>query len=630
MRMLKSRTDRWNEVVGRIADLWLPPPPMTISEWADAYRRLSAEASGEHGRWRTGRAEYQRGIMDACCGQQYDTVVVETGTQIGKTEIIGNTCGYHIHWDPCPILILQPTLDQAQSWSKDRFTPMLRETPELRRAVGGDGKSKKTGNTIRHKRFRGGHATISGANSPASLRARPIRLLLLDEVDAYPISAGKEGDPVDLARQRTTNFWNSLVLMVSTPTNLETSRIHKEFLLTDQRYFHVPCPDCKTMQVLKWANVKFDRANPLETAFYACPECGSVWSDAAKNRAVKKGEWRATAKAQGRRAGFHISSLYSPWQTLGQIAQKFWDAHQSGDMEKMQVWVNTSLGEPWEEHGEGVDQGELAERVENYDESCLPEDILVITAGVDVQKDRLECRTVGWAEHKERWLIEKKIFRGDPEKGEVWDDLDDFLLKRYDVGGAKLPIACTLIDSGFHADRVYQFCKPRQKRWVFATKGSSTYYAPLLGKPTITSRHRATLFAIGTERAKDSIILSSLRLDKHGPNSIHFPHTMDGEDFAQLTAEVKRIKMVGGQRKVYWHPVRERNEELDLQVLNIAAIDTLDPVWDKIRSRREKAQSRRRAARPKAKGGSPNRGGSGGTKPARKKPKVRVVATMKK
>ena len=591
---INKRKARWGLALRTVAALWSPPPKLTVSEWADKYRRLSREASAEHGRWRTSRAEYQREMMDACCGLQYEMVVILAGAQVGKTELLGNVIGYHIDIDPCPMMAVQPTLKpMGEAWSKDRLAPLLRDTPRLRR-ITGNPLSRDTGQTIAHKKFPGGHITVSGSNSPSSLASRPIRLLLLDEVDRYPPSAGAEGDPVNLAVKRADTFWNKLIIMTSTPHIEGMSRIKHEFLLTDQRYFFVPCPDCGHKQTLVWPQVQFSEDNPYETAEYQCSECGSLWSESQKNRAVSKGEWRATATAKGRRAGFHISALYSPWKTLGQIAGEFCEAHGERNTEKLKVWVNTCLGETWDDGGDGYDADALSERVEQYDVETLPDDILAVTCGVDVQQDRLEARTVGWGVERERWLIEKAILWGDPEKSDVWQELDEFLGEtKYDVAGRKLPIACTLIDSGYHADRVYRFTKPRQGRRIFASKGAKVYYGPLVGKATQVSLNRAKLWNIGADTAKDSIVLHSLPLKEHGPNYIHFPRTMTMEDFQQLTAERKETKLVRGQRKSEWVKQRERNEEIDLQVLNLAAVDILKPNWGKIQHMRANPPKRK-------------------------------------
>ena len=564
-----------------------PPPKLTCSEWADKYRILSSEASAEPGRWRTSRAEYQRGIMDAATSGKYEVVILKTSSQVGKTDLLGNILAWHIDMSPCPALFVMPNLrPMGEAWSKDRLAPMIRDTPRLK-AIMGDPSAKKTGQSIIHRGYAGGSISVAGSNSPASLSSRPIQLLLMDEVDRMGDS-GSEGDAVGLALARQTTFWNRLAVLTSTPVTEGASRIDAEFRLTDQNYYFVPCPDCNHYQTLRWENVVFDKADPYNTAHYACEECGSALTEAQKNRAVSRGEWRPTAVAKGKRTGFALNSIYSPWMTMGRIAGLFREAYEEKDQSKLQVWTNTILGETWREDGEGVDSGELMERIENYDKDSLPDDILVITAGCDIQADRIEMSVYGWAEHKERWLIEHLVLWGDVEKSDVWEDLDDALKTRYMVAGRGLPIACTLIDSGYLSSVCYAFTKPRQGRRIFSCKGAVSNAAPLVGRGQLAGNVKAKLWMIGTHQAKDSILLHSLKLTEPGPGYIHFPHTVDAEFFAQLTAEQRKTKMVRGRPQAQWVPVRKRNEALDCVIYALSALDILNPRWETIREKRDR------------------------------------------
>jgi phage terminase large subunit GpA-like protein len=286
-----------------------PPTKLTISEWADLERRLSPEASAEPGPWHTDRAPYQRGVMDAMSDPAVDTVVFMSGAQIGKTELLLNGLGFYISHDPSPILVLQPTLEMAQAFSKDRLATMLRDTPCLKSKVR-DPRSRDSGNTTLHKSFPGGHVTIAGSNSPSSLASRPIRIIFCDEIDRYPASAGSEGDPVSLARKRSATFHNRKCVLTSTPTIRGASRIETAYEQSDQRRYFVPCPDCGAQDSLKWANVCWPENRPRE-AVYVCQHCGSAWDDVARRRALQKGQWLATAPFNGV-AGFHLSGHYSP------------------------------------------------------------------------------------------------------------------------------------------------------------------------------------------------------------------------------------------------------------------------------------------------------------------------------
>ena len=511
--------------------------------------------------------------MDAVNDPDVNTVVIMSCAQIGKTELLNNVVGYYVDFDPSPILVLQPTLAMAQTWSKDRLSPMLRDTPALRFKVK-PASTRDSGNTLLHKPFPGGHITMAGANSPASLASRPIRLLLCDEVDRYPPSAGSEGDPVSLARKRTSTFWNSKDILTSTPTIKGVSRVEQEYELSDKRQYHVPCPHCGEFQALVWANVIFDIKKP-EEVHYACAHNGCVIEETDKMAMINEGEWIPQAEFKGR-AGFHINELYSPWRSWAQIVKDFLEAKDRP--ETLKTWTNTCLGECWEEKGDSVGFEGLSQRIEAYDNETLPNDILFITAAADVQGDRIEVLSQGWGQDFEHWDIEHKLFFGDPAGKAVWAELDDWLKKTYQVAGRGLKIACTAIDSGgHHTEHVYNFCKPRQGRRIFAIKGSSQYYAPIASKPTQTGKQRVMLHQIGTDSAKDTILMSWLKIEEPGPGYIHFPSDVDEEYFRQLTAEERFTEYYRGRKRLKWKKRRERNEILDLHVYNYAAYVILNP-----------------------------------------------------
>lgn len=542
-----------------------PPPDMTVSQWADTYRRLSREASAEPGDWQTSRAPYQRGIMDAVSDRGVDTVVVMSSAQVGKSELLLNVIGYHIHQDPAPILMLQPTLEMAESFSKDRVAPMLRDSPALADKVK-DPRARDSGNTLLHKVYVGGHLTLSGANSPASLASRPIRVVLCDEVDRYPESAGTEGDPVNLARKRTATFWNRKVILTSTPTIKNLSRIETAYNASDMRRYWVPCPDCGEYQVLKWANVKWDEGRP-ETARYACEHCGVLIDNSQKHGMLRDGEWRADAPFKGA-AGFHLSELYSPWRKWADVAHDFLEARHGGS-EMLKTWVNTSLGETWEDQGDSVEAGSLMARLEEYDRDDLP--ILAVTAGADVQKDRIECSVIAWGAQEESWVLEHAILPGDTARPEVWQDLHDFLAEHEPNAVA--------IDSGFNASQVYAFVERR--RFAFAVKGVSGFDKPLVEddrKRARRLRNRrkvggSPVQLIGVDQGK-VIIHSRLRIMAPGPGYIHFSGDAgcDDEYFAQLAAEKLIVKHRLGRATQEWHQVRPRNEALDAMVYALAAL----------------------------------------------------------
>ena len=461
------------ELFAEVLSKLRPPPPLTVSQWADRYRVLSAESSAEPGRWHTEKAPYQRAIMDAIGDPHVRSVVVMSAAQIGKTDaFILNPLGYYMDYAPCPVMCMQPTLDMGQTLSKDRIAPMIRDTPRLTGLV--DTKSRYAGNTVMKKNFPGGHITIVGANSPSSLASRPIKVLLADEIDRYPKSAGTEGDPLDLAKKRQTTFWDYKTVMVSTPTIKGDSRIEDAYLLSTQEEWNVPCPECGAYQPFLWENVKFDKDDLDKGIGYVCRECGCVSNEYRWKEQGKYGKYVA-ANPGAESRGFHLNTLASTFVGWKEIVTKFIEAKialDHGNPEQMKVWVNTELGETWEERGIQLEDIELFNRREIY-AAEVPDDVLYLTAGVDVQDDRFEVEVVGWGEGTESWGVRYQKIFGDMLSDQVWDDLDNFLLRTWHkADGTAYPLLATCIDSGgHHTDEVYRFAKERLNRRIFAIKG---------------------------------------------------------------------------------------------------------------------------------------------------------------
>lgn len=494
------------DMLARCAAVLKPPPELTLSQWADRYRMLSAESSAEPGRWHTDKAPYQREIMDAIGDPHIRKVVIMSAAQIGKTDaFILNPLGYYMDYAPAPILVMQPTLDMGQTFSKDRLAPMIRDTPELRDKV--DVKSRYSGNTIMKKNFPGGHVTIVGANSATGLASRPIKVLLADEVDRYPASAGTEGDPLSLAQKRQTTFWDKKTVIVSTPVLKGHSRIETEFNQSTREEWNVPCPACGHYQPLVWANVIFDKDDPQSEVLYKCERCGAAMGEYRWKQAARKG--RFVAENPGAEArGFHLNTLASTFCSWKEIVQKFLVAKEQldqGNPEGMKVWVNTELGETWEEQGEQVEDAALYNRRELY-EADVPDGVLVLTAGVDVQDDRFEVEVVGWGTGKESWGIRYQKIYGDLLKEQVWADLDAFLLAGFKKkDGTTLHIISTCMDSGgHHADQVLRFCRDRWERKVWAIKGKGGSDVPYIRNPSTNNRVKAPLFTIGVDAGKVS------------------------------------------------------------------------------------------------------------------------------
>lgn len=573
-----------------------------MSQWADQFRRLSPEASSEPGRWVTERAPYQRGMMDAVNEVGVSEVVFMTSSQIGKTEIINNIVGYFAHQDPSPLLLIQPTLDMAETWSKDRLAPMIRDTDELTDLFG-DPRSRDSNNTLLHKKFPGGHITMAGANSPSSLASRPIRIVLLDEEDRYPHSAGTEGDPGSLAQKRTTTFWNRLLVSVSTPTVEDESKIESRYQQSDQRKFYVPCPECGAFEVLSWQQVKFEKKKP-ETTYYECEHCEAHLKESDKMWMLAHGEWRAEAAFNGI-AGFHINELYSPWVKWAEMVENFLKAKRLP--ETLKVWVNTSLGETWKEKTEGVDPSCLLGRKENWGR-VAPEGVVAITAGVDVQDDRLEAEVIGWGVGQESWSLQYHVLHGDPAQNKVWEDLDNVLSQTIQTSdGRTLPVACACVDSGGHqTQRVYEYCKAREYRRIYAIKGASQMGKPLVSKFSKANKLRVKLFSIGTDTAKQ-MIYSRLKIHQPGPGYCHFPADYPEEYFKQLTAERIQTKFVNGHPTRIWvMPKGRRNEALDCRVYSMAALHILNPNLDRLAKEQERERLKQRTDTEKTDGASTN------------------------
>lgn len=511
-----------------------------------------------------------------------------TSAQIGKTEILNNILGYFVHQDPAPILFIQPTLDMAEAWSKDRLAPMIRDTDALT-GLFRDAKTRNSDNTLLHKKFTGGHITMAGANSPSSLASRPIRIVLLDEEDRYPVSAGSEGDPGSLAQKRTTTFWNRLLVSASTPTIEDESKIESRYQQSDQRKFYVPCPECDAFQVLMWPQIKFEKGNSA-TTYYECEHCKAHLRDSDKMWMLEHGEWRAEAAFNGI-AGFHVNELYSPWVRWREMVENFHKAKRLP--ETLKVWVNTSLGETWKDKTEGVDPSGLLKRKENWGR-VAPDGVIVITAGVDVQDDRLEAEIVGWGVGQESWSLQYHVLHGDPAQNNVWKDLDNVLSQTIQTSdGRTLPVGCACVDSGgHHTQKVYEYCKAREYQRIYAIKGASQIGKPLVSKFSKANKLRVKLFSIGTDTAKQ-MIYARLKIHQPGAGYCHFPTDYPEEYFKQLTAERIQTRFVNGHPTRIWvMPKGRRNEALDCRVYGMAALHILNPNLDRLAKEREREQLR--------------------------------------
>lgn len=520
--------------------------------------------------------------MDAFTDRRVTDIVIISSAQVGKSEILLNVIGFMMDQDPCPILMLQPTLAMAEAVSKDRITPMMRDTPALRQLVE---KQRDSGNTLLHKQFPGGHLTLAGANSPASLASRPIRIVLADEVDRYPPSAGDEGDPVSLAEKRTLTFSNRKKVKVSTPTVKGASRIEEAYKQSDMRRFHVPCGHCGEKQTLIWEQVKWPDNAP-DKAQYLCPHCSVLWTEADRIEAIRKGEWIGSAPFTGI-AGFHISELYSPWKVLPEIAAEFLAAQ--GNPERLRVWINTSLGETWEiDASDRADPLSLSARAESYSLGTVPDGVGMVVASVDTQGDRLEHYTWGFGAGEEAWVLDRNVFFGDPTHSVVWEQLREQLGRPLttEKGALVVPRVVAIDSGGHHTHGVYNFCRVNAMRRtiyglqeIIAIKGQSHSDKTILGKPTDVDvdfkgnkiAKGVKLWPVGSSAAK-SLLYGRFKLQAPGPGYVHFSGELPEDFYDQLTSEKLVTKYVKGFPRVEWQLDKgKRNEALDCAVYAYAA-----------------------------------------------------------
>ena len=602
----------------RLRPILTRPPKWTVSEWADRRRFLSRESSSQPGKYRSSVAPYQREPMDSANDPTVQSTCLMWASQVtGKTECLNNVAGYFIDVDPAPILFVEPTKDMAESWSKDRLSPMLRDCPCFRGKVR-DPRTRDSGNTITNKLYLGGDIAIVGANSPSGLAMRPRRVVILDEIDRYPPSAGSEGDPCLLAIRRTESFWNAVIFMASSPTTKGASRIEKEFEQSDKREWWCPCPECGQHQVLKWRQVLWGKSRvqslvdhgritaeagklAAETvptdgsdAVLECEHCAAHLNDAQRVKMVRAGEWRPSAPFRGKR-GYWLNGICSPFRHkkgyasgLHQMAAQAKEAA-AGGIETLKTWTNTFLAETWEEKGARVEPHSIMTRAENYTPAKLPAEIILLLAAVDVQKTWLQVEVIGLGMDDETWGVEFLSIRGDPEQGEVWSDLGDTLSRTFTrEDGQALTITATAIDMRHKPTRVREFVRRGGIARVYPVYG-------VAGGQTMLVTHRFNkvyalrTFAVDTKMAKDSIF-ARLNIQTPGPRYMHFP-TGSGyneEYYAQLTGECLKTHFLHGFPKQTYEKIRERNEALDLRVYFLAAVDILKPNMTAIAKRQGK------------------------------------------
>lgn len=569
-------------VMASALEVLAPPPELTVSQWADKYRRLSAESSAMPGIYRTSVTEYMREPMDMVGKPGVRRITCMFSAQVAKSTFIENAIGYLMHYDPCPILHVSPTLSSMKMFSKERLSPMLRDSPSLSGLVK-NARSRDSDNTIDTKKFPGGNLAMVGSNAPAGLASRPVRAVFFDEVDRFERSAGTEGDPILLAIKRTTTYWNRVIIMVSTPGDKGVSRIEEEYERGDQRHFYVPCPCCGHKQRLRWEQVvgfkKDDGTYDPEAARYECeyfdPDtgelCGARWDDQERNAAVKLGEWCAEKPWNGN-VSYHLNQLYSPFAPLADGVRDFLDA--KGNPEALKTWVNTFLGETWEDIGERLDHSDLMDQREEYDDT-IPEEVTLLTASVDVQDDRLEYEILGWGDDARTWSIKYDTIPGDLSTAAPWDELRSVLKQvfTHPIFG-DMAIRATCIDTGGHYTRnAYTFSTSMQR--VFAIKGIPGMGRPMVGRPSRNNIGKVQLFPVGVDTIKETVSARLRVRDSAVAGYCAFPMGYDEKYFLGITAEKLMTKFHKGRKKQEWVPIRKRNEPFDLRVYNTAALEIL-------------------------------------------------------
>lgn len=573
-----------------------PRERMTLLEWAESRRYLSPEANalaaeaGGPVRYTSALTPYHRGVMLALSDPATEYVVCKFPSQDGKTEILNNFMGWRIDVGPGPMLVMQPSREMAETWSKDRLAPMLRDTPALHGKVR-DARSRDADNTILHKKFPGGHLTAVGSNSAAGLASRPIRDVAVDEVDRCAKSAGNEGDSIGLAFRRTTTFRRGKKLLISSPTVKGDSRIDAEYELGTQEEWHVPCPHCGALQFLVWGGtdvaygLKWEPDQP-DTAYYVCQANGCVIEEHHKGWMIEQGKWIAQNPSAGpRRRSFWKNALTSNLVAWRKLVAEWLEV--SGKPETRQQFVNTVMCELYDPtEGQAIAADSLfARQGRGYPDDnetgpgTLSDGVALLTRSVDVQGDRLETAVWGWGAGEECWLVDWELLEGDPATPEPWRALDAARRRTYRRGsGVVLAPAVTFIDSGgHHTQEVYAYCRARQRAQVFAIKGAKDAGAPLLGRPSRPDSAKTILYHVGSFTGKEMLLRRLTKILEPGPGYIHLPSWLDIEQVNQFTGEKLIAKTAKGGRRVRAWITIGRNEQIDLWVYARAALQKLGP-----------------------------------------------------
>ncbi len=587
-----------------------PPPSLSVWEWADDNRYLSSSVTSQPGNWRTDRVPYTRGIMDSLSPNSAAREIwLKKGSQIAGTESGLNWVGFTVAQAPASMMIVLPDQGTAKEWSVQRLSQLTEDTKALHGLIR-DSKLRDSGNTAFSKKFPGGHLKITWSSSAKKLRSTPAANVLADEVDGFTGDVKGEGDPIALLKRRFTNYPRGKLFGISTPTLRHLSRIDREFLKGDQRYYFIPCPHCGHFQRLAFERLKWETGEP-QGAQMQCSACEAMIPERFKTQMLAAGRWVATGSRPElagigfaaaalpmmapifremeveRVVSYHLSALYSPlgWYSWGQLAAD-WEAADKPEL--LKVFVNTVLGETWADKGEVPDPEKIWMQREDFELGIVPAGGLVLTASVDVQGDRLEFSLEAWGRNRQRWGIYYEVIKGDPATDAPWKRLGELLEKNWPhVSGAVMPINAMGIDTGYKPKRVYEFCR-RHPQPLYGPAGAKIVHArtvvPLKGGGSATkiienvstvdaARQRAGLriVTVGTAVLKDDLYFS-LRLPKPEDGEefpagyCHYAYP-EKEYYQGLCAETR----VSRNGKVEWvKDPRFRNEPMDLAVYNAA------------------------------------------------------------
>lgn len=568
------------EIARDVLAWFVPPPDLRPSEWAEQSVYIPI-GNAVPGLIRFDNAPYQREPLDMTADPDCHRITLQWGAQVGKTMVGLCAQAYRIEQNPVSQIMMQPSQGDLQTWLETKFNPLVDANEKLQRLIakprGRDGV-----NNQRMKSYPGGFMMFAWSGSPKTMRGRSAPFIVCDETDGYDRTA--EGHPVGLLWQRAATFGDQrLLLEISTPTIKKASWIESAFEQGDQRRFHVPCPHCGERQVLRWANVTWNKNSDgehlPETARYTCESCGTLWTDAERVSAIRRGKWVAAKPFRGH-ASYHLNELYSCFRKLSDVVQSFLDKRAANDM---QTFVNVSLAETWEEDGEQVSTAGLIERAEVF-AAPVPAGGLVLTAGIDMQEDRLEVETVAWGLGEESWSVDYQVLWGDPLQGDVWDDLDDYLAQTWlHQSGAQLPISAACLDTGgrgAYPQSAHEYARGKTGRRLFAIKGIPGWGRPIVSAPSRKQSglraRKVDVFGIGVDEAK-VVVMRRLGVQAPGPGYCHFPVDRDPEYFAQITAEKLITKYLRGFPVREWHKTRDRNEAFDCRVYATAALKILNP-----------------------------------------------------